>query len=371
MTITTEIVVAGTAIFAVIISFITLWLAHLRGASIKLIDLDCKTVKMVVKDENKKSLPFVLESNPDTISVYFMNGGNRAGYIKRVYATFELEKQLKDFCRQVENIGSFEPEHTMIKDKEIKEIKWSSVNLCVDKICFEDVDWKRFSQSSDNDKKLNEILDEMIGEKKRNFENFILVLEKIIKAGNITISYELTNRIWKSKSEQLDIVIDKGAIEKYKSLWKRIDEISKHTKHEIAIRLLRFINDDLEKVVNSLGEYAIKDLRKNCESEQCIALDNVKKLIRIKQEEKFRFLCRFDKNMQACDYLFEEIVRFYQDWNHSKGLDPKMMREIIIKYNLEERRRKLLKDVEELLPQIEEFCKEMREKCSEIAYLEP
>ena len=370
MTITTEIVVAGTAIFAVIISFITLWLAHLRGASIKLIDLDCKTVKMVVKDENKKSLPFVLESKIDPISVYFMNGGNRAGYIKRIYATFELKKQLKDFCRQVENIGSFKPDHIMIKEKAVTKIKWSSVNLHVDKIRFKDVDWKRFFTSSDNDKKLSEILDEIIEEKRRNFENFILVLEKITKAGNITISYELTNRIWKSKREQLDIVIDKGVKEKYKSLWKRIDEISKHAKHEIAGRLLRFIEDDVKKVVNLLAEYVIKDLRKNCESEQCIALDNVKKLTRIEQEEYFMFLCRFDKTMQTSNSLFDEIVRFYQDWNDTKNVDPNMKKKLIIKHNLEERRKKLLKNVEDFLPKVEEFRKEMKEKCSKIVYLE-
>lgn len=193
---------SGT-VFAVVISFITLYLSHLKGVDITLsVDKEKSEIDELPVDAFERDIPTNLRGK---ISLFVLNKGNRTGAIKITNLKFEPDKTgfAKFFEKRYLSIGSAKspsnwsatlPMSLIIKDgdADLINIGYSIELNPIIKVGY-DYNLRTVNIESDN---LRELLKELSDYKKERLKEFINFLHSNEKLGKIEISYKYTKKQW-------------------------------------------------------------------------------------------------------------------------------------------------------------------------------
>jgi len=211
--------ITATVIFsgiALSISFLTLWLTHLRGIAIALSVEKCKMPELS-PDNFKHGIPTTLRG---TTGLFVLNKGNRTGAIKITKLDFDKVKNFANFFKECEfRIQSTEspsnqfttpPMTVIIKDgsADLINIAFSlKLNPVIERRY--DYNLETINIESNN---LRELLNKLLEYKKERLKEFINFLRSNEKLGRITMSCEYTRRwllwgaLFKKKQKSVDVV---------------------------------------------------------------------------------------------------------------------------------------------------------------------
>ena len=193
---------SGT-VFAVVISFITLYLSHLKGVDITLsVDKEKSEIDELPVDAFERDIPTNLRGK---ISLFVLNKGNRTGAIKITNLKFEPDETgfVKFFEKHYLSIGSAKspsnwsatlPMPLIIKDgdADLINIGYSIELNPIIKMGY-GYNLKTVNIESDN---LRELLKELSDYKKERLKEFINFLHSNEKFGKIEILYKYTKKQW-------------------------------------------------------------------------------------------------------------------------------------------------------------------------------
>ena len=217
-------------LIALIISFSTLWLTHLRGIAIAVSVEKCEMPELS-PDEFKDGIPTTLRG---TTGLFVLNKGNRTGAIKITKLDFDKVKNFANFFKECEfRIQSTEfllksvsfaynlpnppsnqfttpPMTVIIKDgsADLINIAFSlKLNPVIERRY--DYNLETINIKSNN---LRELLNKLLEYKKERLKEFINFLRSNEKLGRITMSCEYTRRwllwgaLFKKKQKSVDVV---------------------------------------------------------------------------------------------------------------------------------------------------------------------
>jgi len=209
---------SGT-VFAVVISFITLYLSHLKGVDITLsVDKEQSEIDELPVDAFERDIPTNLRGK---ISLFVLNKGNRTGAIKITNLKFapdetgfakffEKHYLFIDSAKSPSNWSATLPMPLIIKDgdADLINIGYSIELNPIIKMGY-GYNLKTVNIESDN---LRELLKELSDYKKERLKKFIDFLHSNEKLGKIEISYKYTKKQWlkrepfKDEKKSLEVI---------------------------------------------------------------------------------------------------------------------------------------------------------------------
>lgn len=176
------------SLFALLFSFLSLYLTHLRGMSISLFPE--YELPELQADDFKDDVPTSL---PVKVTLSVLNSGNRAGIVKDFNLKFKPQPNFKEFYRNnevkwfsIKSAKTNQPASTiLIKDRDTDLVIFSG---------FINLDWnirmRHYLRSLDiESNNLEILLDEMLEYKKEILKKFIAFLKKNEKLGKLKILY--------------------------------------------------------------------------------------------------------------------------------------------------------------------------------------
>lgn len=250
-------------LIAIGISLITLWLTHLRGARISLINKNLKIKLNDLSDERFKPgyIPFYLPIKD--LNLFFINSGNRAGIVMGVQAKICLEDYAKTWLEPFETIIKYGKESEseqalIIPDRSGGHVALKQLGFNIKGITKEK--FEKFDEIEESDN-LIEIINAIYHKQQNNLEQFIeLILRKKIFS-ELRISYKYTcERYWESEciqEKQLILQIEnqyETTIEKYQKILNEWDSFPP-TIDVVIPKLNRFLlycRDIINRNMNEL-----------------------------------------------------------------------------------------------------------------------
>jgi hypothetical protein len=239
---------SGT-VFAVVISFITLYLSHLKGVDITLsVDKEKSEIDELPVDAFERDIPTKLRGK---ISLFVLNKGNRTGAIKITNLKFEPDETgfVKFFEKCDLSIGSAKspsnwpatlPMSLIIKDgdADLINIGYSIELNPIIKVGY-DYNLRTVNIESDN---LRELLKELSDYKKERLKEFINFLHSNEKLGKIEISYKYTKKQWLKREPFKDGKISIEVAHSFKETLRYYEDSFQSYQ----------LDPPLEKIINSV-----------------------------------------------------------------------------------------------------------------------
>lgn len=239
---------SGT-VFAVVISFITLYLSHLKGVDITLsVDKEKSEIDELPVDAFGRDIPTNLRGK---ISLFVLNKGNRTGAIKITNLKFEPDETgfVKFFEKHYLSIGSAKspsnwsatlPMPLIIKDgdADLINIGYSIELNPIIKVGY-DYNLRTVNIESDN---LRELLKELSDYKKERLKEFINFLHSNEKLGKIEILYKYTKKQWLKREPFKDGKISIEVAHSFKETLRYYEDSFQSYQ----------LDPPLEKIINSV-----------------------------------------------------------------------------------------------------------------------
>ncbi len=367
-----------SSLVAVLIAITTLWLTHLRGARIGLLEEPEIEVKELPNDRFKSGVPYILELKD--ISLLFINAGNRAGVIKDITLKFEPNKNFKPFFVKIhssvnyqqtsQSNSLFSSDHLIIRERSVGiitiDIHYLELNRMITRD-LKDVEWASSDIKSES---LVTLIEKLLEYKKEKLENFVEFLSSNKKLGNLEIYYTCTGKRWllreeglKTKSLPLELNNEyKETAKRYRNLLDRWGEIEP-TTDEIIGDVSRFI-DECSFLIN-LNE---KVLKTPCQEDNLYRLENVDSMKEIQEKWQYKFILRWNKYKKFIEEvvsLFEKFIEF--DSKVEIALSTNMPSTKEYQIDLAEKCRKDIEQkLDDILPQLRKIREELDSELKDI-----
>ena len=324
--------------FALFISFLTLWLTHLRGVVIALsADEKCKMPEISL-DEFKQDIPTTIRG---TTSLFVLNKGNRTGAMKVTKIDFVTVDGFANFLEKDDvSIQSIEshlnhsttlPMTLIIKDGSADLITMACT-LKLNPVITRGYDYNLENINiGSND--LRDLLMKLFEYKKERLKEFMNFLRSHEKIGKIAISCEYTKR-WLRGTPFKKKIVTVYVVHSYKETIKYYEDALKKylldpTPKEIIKSVLSEIdrlNTTFNKCCEEIEHHSNKDLFGFSE------FDSIKSRYIDQENSNIELLkkCRDYKEIIEIEKLLKDLSSFHQKTGEAANMHPGDLKQKLI-----------------------------------------
>lgn len=250
------------AFFSLAVASLTLWLVHLRGPSISL--LEKPSIEWKKKDQEQGIIPYNTSRLGLGGTLIFFNSGNRAGLVQNVSAEWAQDREYKEFFEfnqysigygtNTEQRPGSTPKYLIIREKSVDKIMIDGY-MSVDNIIFNSLEHKENWNLDIEHEDLKTLIEESFAYKKRKLDEFVTLIESK-NPGNLKISYEYTGKkmfirdTLKSKSFRVNMSqIPSTTIDMYKDLQEEWE-----TEKPATTKVMNRLSRTIERYYTALNE---------------------------------------------------------------------------------------------------------------------